>query len=79
MRTVERLIATSLVEMRLVDPEEPDAQRCLRAYVAELNRRAPDRGFDPSKGSTAKPHEVAGRKVRSSSCTYAVSRSGAAP
>jgi DNA-binding MarR family transcriptional regulator/GNAT superfamily N-acetyltransferase len=58
MRTVERLIATSLVELRTVDPEEPDAQRCLRAYVAELNRRAPERGFDPSKGSTANPHEV---------------------
>ena len=41
-----------------IDPEEPDAQRCLRAYVAELNRRAPDRGFDPSKGSTAEPYEV---------------------
>lgn len=58
MRTVERLIATSLVELRAVDPEEPDAQRCLRAYVAELNRRAPDRGFDPTKGSTADPYEV---------------------
>jgi DNA-binding MarR family transcriptional regulator len=58
MRTVERLIATSLVELRAVDPEEPDAQRCLRAYVAELNRRAPERGFDPTKGSTANPHEV---------------------
>ena len=58
MRTVERLIATSLVEIRAVDPEDPDAQRCLRAYVAELNRRAPDRGFDPSKGSTAAPDEV---------------------
>jgi len=58
MRTVERLIATSLVEIRQVDPESPDAQRCLRAYVAELNRRAPDRGFDPSKGSTANPNEV---------------------
>ena len=56
--TVERLIATSLVEMPQVDPESPDAQRCLRAYVAELNRRAPERGFDPSKGSTADPHEV---------------------
>src|SRR3954452_9618863 len=33
MRTVERLIATSLVEIRQVDPEDPDAQRCLRAYV----------------------------------------------
>jgi DNA-binding MarR family transcriptional regulator/GNAT superfamily N-acetyltransferase len=58
MRTVERLIAASLVEFRLVDPESPDAQRCLRAYVAELNRRAPDRGFDPGQGSTAQPHEV---------------------
>ena len=58
MRTVERLIAASLVEIRAVDPESPDAQRCLRAYVAELNRRAPQRGFDPSKGSTANPDEV---------------------
>jgi DNA-binding MarR family transcriptional regulator/GNAT superfamily N-acetyltransferase len=58
MRTVERLIATSLVELREVDPESPDAQRCLRAYVNERNRRAPDRGFDPTKGSTAEPHEV---------------------
>ena len=58
MRTVERLIATSLVEIRQVDPESPDARRCLRAYVAELNRRAPERGFDPSKGSTARPEEV---------------------
>jgi DNA-binding MarR family transcriptional regulator/GNAT superfamily N-acetyltransferase len=58
MRTVERLIASSLVEIRPVDPEAPDAQRCLRAYVGELNRRAPDRGFDPRQGSTAEPHEV---------------------
>src|SRR5215212_9772340 len=58
MRTVERLLATSMVELRAVDAAEPDAQRCLRAYVAELNRRAPDRGFDPTKGSTARPHEV---------------------
>jgi DNA-binding MarR family transcriptional regulator len=58
MRTVERLIATSLVEIRQADPEEGDGRRCIRAYVAELNRRAPERGFDPSKGSTANPHEV---------------------
>src|SRR5680860_386672 len=58
MRTVERLIARSLIELRQVDPASPDAQRCLRAYVAELNRRAPQRGFDPSKGATAGPHEV---------------------
>ena len=58
MRTVERLLARSVIELRQVDPASPDAQRCLRAYVAELNRRAPGRGFDPSKGATADPHEV---------------------
>lgn len=58
MQTVQRLIARSLIELRQVDPASPDAQRCLRAYVAELNRRAPRRGFDPSKGATATPHEV---------------------
>jgi DNA-binding MarR family transcriptional regulator/GNAT superfamily N-acetyltransferase len=58
MRTVVRLMATSLVDLRQVDPESSDAQRCLRAYAAELNRRSPQRGFDPTKGATAEPHEV---------------------
>ena len=58
MRAVERLITRSMVELRRVDPASPDAQRCLRAYVAELHRRAPARGFDPSTGATAHPHEV---------------------
>ena len=58
MRTVERLLSLSLIEIRAVDPADPDAQRCLGAYVAELNRRAPGRGFDPRKGSTAEPDEV---------------------
>jgi CheY-like chemotaxis protein/GNAT superfamily N-acetyltransferase len=40
-----------------VDPEHPDAQACLAEYVAELNRRS-ERGFDPSVGATALPHEV---------------------
>jgi len=53
-----RWIVAPEVEFREVDPETPDAQRCLRAYVAELNRRAPQRGFDPTKGATAEPHEV---------------------
>jgi DNA-binding MarR family transcriptional regulator/GNAT superfamily N-acetyltransferase len=57
MRSVERLITASLVDVRVVDPEDPDAKRCLRAYVAELNRRS-DIPFDPSTGSTAEPHEV---------------------
>ena len=58
MRTVERLIASSLVELRQVDPESTDAQRCLRAYFTELVRRAAHRGFDPRQGATAEPHEV---------------------
>jgi DNA-binding MarR family transcriptional regulator/GNAT superfamily N-acetyltransferase len=57
MRTVERLITASLVQIRVVDPEHPDARRSLRAYVAELNRRS-DIPFDPSTGSTAEPEEV---------------------
>jgi DNA-binding MarR family transcriptional regulator/GNAT superfamily N-acetyltransferase len=57
MRSVERLITASLVQTRIVDPEHPDAKRCLRAYVAELNRRS-DTPFDPRTGSTAEPHEI---------------------
>ena len=55
MRTVERLIATSLIELRQVDPAGPDAQRCLRAYVAELNRRAPQRRLRPEQGRDRRP------------------------
>jgi ribosomal protein S18 acetylase RimI-like enzyme len=57
MRAVEPLITASPVDIRVLDPEDPDARRCLRAYVAELNRRS-DIPFDPSNGSTAEPHEV---------------------
>jgi GNAT superfamily N-acetyltransferase len=45
------------VQITSVDPEHPDAQYCLQEYVAELNRRS-QRGFDPSVGATALPHEV---------------------
>lgn len=57
MRDVERLLIAASVEIRSVDPEEPDAQYCLAEYVAELNRRS-TRGFDPTVGATALPHEV---------------------
>ena len=79
MRSVERLITASLVQTRIVDPEHPDAKRCLRAYVAELNRRS-DIPFDPRNGSTAEPHEVrAAGRARFWSPTSARSRSAAAP
>ncbi len=57
MRTVERLITTSLIDIRIVDPEGPDARRCLRAYFGELSRRS-DIPFDPTKGTSAEPHEL---------------------
>ena len=57
MRTVKRLLTATEIEIRAVDPAEDDAQRCIAAYVAELNRRS-DRGFDPTKGVSAEPHEM---------------------
>jgi GNAT superfamily N-acetyltransferase len=57
MREVERLLISASVEITPVDPEHPDALYCLAEYVAELNRRS-TRGFDPSVGATALPHEV---------------------
>jgi DNA-binding MarR family transcriptional regulator/GNAT superfamily N-acetyltransferase len=57
MRTVERLLTASMVELRVVDPAGADARACLRAYFAELNRRA-EVPFDPAKGTSAEPHEL---------------------
>jgi len=53
----ERGPAAASVEIVPVDPEHEDARYCLAEYVAELNRRS-ERGFDPSAGVTALPHEV---------------------
>jgi DNA-binding MarR family transcriptional regulator len=57
MGEVQHLLIAAGVEIRCVDPEHPDARYCLAEYVAELNRRS-TRGFDPSVGATALPHEV---------------------
>ncbi|MFL5968608.1 MAG: GNAT family N-acetyltransferase [Gaiellaceae bacterium] len=57
MREVERLLTAASVEIKPVDPEHADARHCLAEYVAELNRRS-KRGFDPTAGATALPHEV---------------------
>jgi GNAT superfamily N-acetyltransferase len=57
MHEVERLLTAASVEIVPVDPEHVDARYCLAEYVAELNRRS-ERGFDPSVGATALPHEV---------------------
>jgi DNA-binding MarR family transcriptional regulator/GNAT superfamily N-acetyltransferase len=57
MHEVERLLTAGSVQIMSVDPQHPDAQYCLQEYVAELNRRS-QRGFNPSVGATALPHEV---------------------
>ena len=57
MSEVERLLTSTSAEITSVDPEHADARYCLAEYVAELNRRS-ERGFDPSVGATAQPHEV---------------------
>ena len=37
-------LTAGAVEIRPVDPEHPDARRCLAAYVEELERRAVEHG-----------------------------------
>ncbi len=62
MRDVERLLTAASVEIRHIDPEHADAKYCVAEYVADLNRRARERGssriFDPAVGATAHPHEL---------------------
>jgi DNA-binding MarR family transcriptional regulator len=57
MRTVKRLLTAGEIDIRPVDPAGTDAQRCIAAYVAELNRRS-DRGYDPAAGVSAEPREM---------------------
>jgi DNA-binding MarR family transcriptional regulator/GNAT superfamily N-acetyltransferase len=57
MREVERLLTASLVTIAPLDPDQPQAQQCLHAYFAELDRRF-DAGFDPNRGISAEPEEL---------------------
>jgi DNA-binding MarR family transcriptional regulator/GNAT superfamily N-acetyltransferase len=57
MREVERLLSAALVEIAPAHPGHPDAQRCLAAYFAELDRRD-EAGFDPVASDSAPPHEL---------------------
>jgi hypothetical protein len=45
------------VEVSLRDPRDPDARRCLEAYVRELAGRFDD-GFDPSQSISATDEEM---------------------
>jgi DNA-binding MarR family transcriptional regulator/GNAT superfamily N-acetyltransferase len=57
MRTVRRLLTTPEIDIRKADPAGADAQRCINAYFAELNRRS-NVPYDPAKGVPAEPHEM---------------------
>ena len=57
MGEVERLITTATVVIAAIDPAQPPAQECVRAYFAELNRRF-DAGFDPSRSISADDDEL---------------------
>jgi DNA-binding MarR family transcriptional regulator/GNAT superfamily N-acetyltransferase len=57
MALVERLLTASMVEVATVDPADPAARHCLRAYFAELNTRF-DAGYDPARGLPADDDEL---------------------
>lgn len=48
MAEVERLLTAATVTLDPVDPDHPDAQRCLRSYFTELRERF-ETGFDPAR------------------------------
>jgi DNA-binding MarR family transcriptional regulator/GNAT superfamily N-acetyltransferase len=57
MADVERLLTAAMVEIAPIDPAHPDAQHCLQAYFAELDRRF-DAGFDPVRSIPAAEAEL---------------------
>ena len=54
MGVVERLLGAGEVELRAVDPEHPDARRCVAAYFAELDARSGG-GFDAATSRSVPP------------------------
>jgi ribosomal protein S18 acetylase RimI-like enzyme len=57
MATVERLLTSGLVDIRIEDPASADAQLCLGEYFAELDGRFDD-GFDPALSISADVDEL---------------------
>ena len=57
MRTVKTILSSAEIQVRETDPARRDAQRCLGAYFAELNRRS-NGAYDPTAGVSAEPHEM---------------------
>jgi DNA-binding MarR family transcriptional regulator/GNAT superfamily N-acetyltransferase len=54
MAEVERLLTAAVVTVGEIDPQHPEAERCLTAYYLELQRRF-DTGFDPRHSSLPDP------------------------
>lgn len=52
MADVERLLTAAMVGVTEIDPAQPQAQHCLHAYFAELDRRF-ESGFDPELSTSA--------------------------
>jgi DNA-binding MarR family transcriptional regulator len=48
MAEVDRLLTAATVTLDAVDPDEPDAESCLRSYFTELQERF-ETGFDPAR------------------------------
>ncbi|AXK36114.1 MarR family transcriptional regulator [Streptomyces armeniacus] len=48
MAEVDRLLTAATVTLDAVDPDQPDAEHCLRSYFTELQERF-DTGFDPAR------------------------------
>lgn len=57
MTEVERILSSAMIQIEPIDPGDPLAQRCLDAYVAELDRRF-DGGFDPAMSIQADPADM---------------------
>ena len=57
MTTVQRLLTAGLVDLRIEDPESPDAQWCIESYFATLRGRF-DSGFDPAASIRADARDL---------------------
>jgi DNA-binding MarR family transcriptional regulator/ribosomal protein S18 acetylase RimI-like enzyme len=57
MAEVQRLLTAAMVRIEPLEPADPRAEHCLRAYFAELDRRF-DTGFDPARSLPTDTREL---------------------
>jgi DNA-binding MarR family transcriptional regulator len=57
MAEVHGLLSAAAIEISQVDPDQPDARRCMSACYAELDQRFLS-GFDPAAGDSLEPGEM---------------------